>query len=55
MPWPGIEFASNGQNRLAAAVVEQRDENGWSVVHPPELATAEVQWPTPPPIEEAPF
>lgn len=55
MPWRGIEFASNGQNRLAAAVVEQRDGNGWSVVHPPELATAEVQWPTPPPIEEAPF
>jgi ABC-type branched-subunit amino acid transport system substrate-binding protein len=48
MPWRGIHFLPNGQNEVAAAVVEQRNGQEWQVVFPPELAAGSVSWPTPP-------
>lgn len=47
MPWDGIRFADTGQNLLAAAVVEQHDHDGARLVHPPELATADLVWDAP--------
>jgi branched-chain amino acid transport system substrate-binding protein len=44
MPWGGIRFDSNGQNVLAAGVVEQRGASGFQVVYPRELASADVAW-----------
>jgi branched-chain amino acid transport system substrate-binding protein len=45
MPWNGVRFGENGQNLLAAAVVEQRTAAGNSyVVYPPEVAGAVVDW-----------
>jgi branched-chain amino acid transport system substrate-binding protein len=45
MPWDGIRFDGNGNNELAASVIEQRTASGFQVVHPRELATAKIAWP----------
>jgi branched-chain amino acid transport system substrate-binding protein len=45
MPWDGIRFDGNGNNVLAAAVVEQRASGGFQVVHPSELSVAALAWP----------
>jgi len=45
MPWDGIRFDSNGNNQLAASVVEQRAANGFQVIHPVELAAGTLAWP----------
>lgn len=45
MPWHGVRFGDDGQNQLAAAVVEQHTAEGPTLVHPPELALAPVAWP----------
>jgi branched-chain amino acid transport system substrate-binding protein len=44
MPWNGVRFGADGQNELAAAVVEQAAGGGIRLVHPPEMATVEVAW-----------
>jgi branched-chain amino acid transport system substrate-binding protein len=44
MPWTGIRFDADGQNPLAAAVVEGLDAKGFRVVHPPELAQGPPIW-----------
>jgi branched-chain amino acid transport system substrate-binding protein len=44
MPWSGIRFDANGQNQLAAAVVEGRDANGFRVTYPPELMVGRLIW-----------
>jgi branched-chain amino acid transport system substrate-binding protein len=38
MPWNGVRFDGNGYNQLAAGIVEQRQPNGYQVIHPLELA-----------------
>jgi branched-chain amino acid transport system substrate-binding protein len=45
MPWDGIRFDGNGNNQLAASVVEQRTTGGFQVIHPVELAAAPLIWP----------
>lgn len=45
MPWDGIRFDGNGNNQLAASVVEQRTSNGFQVIHPVELAATPLAWP----------
>jgi branched-chain amino acid transport system substrate-binding protein len=45
MPWVGVRFGAGGQNEHAAAIVEQIDGEKTHVVHPAELATAELVWP----------
>lgn len=45
MPWDGIRFDGNGNNQLAASVVEQRAANGFQVIHPVELAAGSLAWP----------
>jgi branched-chain amino acid transport system substrate-binding protein len=47
VPWNGVRFGEDGQNQLAAAVVEQRGEGAARLVYPPELAVTEVAWPSP--------
>lgn len=47
MPWNGIRFAENGQNELAAAIVEQSDGTTSWLVYPRELALADVVWEPP--------
>jgi branched-chain amino acid transport system substrate-binding protein len=47
MPWNGVRFGPDGQNELAAAVVDQRTTDGSSLVYPPELAATTVTWPAP--------
>jgi branched-chain amino acid transport system substrate-binding protein len=44
MPWSGIRFDANGQNQLAAAVVEGLDGNGFRVTYPPELMVGRLIW-----------
>ena len=44
MPWNGVRFGANGQNQLAAAVVEARVAGGYQVVFPRELATVPMVW-----------
>lgn len=52
MPWNGVRFGEDGQNELAAAVVEQAIGTGAAaagggirLVHPPELAETDPVWP----------
>jgi branched-chain amino acid transport system substrate-binding protein len=45
MPWQGVRFGDDGQNALAAAVLEQHTQSGPVLVYPPELAAADPQWP----------
>lgn len=45
MPWDGIRFDGNGNNQLAAAVVEQRLAAGFQVIQPVELAATALAWP----------
>jgi branched-chain amino acid transport system substrate-binding protein len=45
MPWDGIRFDGNGNNELAASVVEQRAASGFQIVHPRELGTTKIAWP----------
>jgi branched-chain amino acid transport system substrate-binding protein len=45
MPWDGIRFDGNGNNQLAASVVEQRTAGGFQVIHPVELAATPLAWP----------
>ncbi len=46
MPWNGVRFDTNGQNELAAGVVEGREAEGFRVVFPRELATGPMIWAT---------
>ena len=46
MPWVGVHFAEGGQNERAAGVVEQIIDGKAKVVHPTELATTELIWPS---------
>lgn len=46
MPWDGLQFDLNGQNRLASGVVEQRAGTGFRIVFPREIAGAPLIWPT---------
>lgn len=48
MPWDGIRFAANGQNELAAGLIEARVSQRYRVVYPRELAATRVIWITPP-------
>lgn len=52
MPWNGIRFGEDGQNDLAAAVVEQATgsegtatDGALRLVYPPELAETDPVWP----------
>lgn len=45
MPWDGIRFGADGQNQLAAVVVEQYRPGGPEVVHPAEISTAALARP----------
>ncbi|MEU7867927.1 ABC transporter substrate-binding protein [Dactylosporangium sp. NPDC049140] len=42
MPWNGVRFDGTGVNQLAAAVVEQRTQNGYMVVYPAELSITQA-------------
>lgn len=51
MPWNGIRFGEDGQNALAAAIVEQAvaggadgGGGGTRLIHPPELAETDPVW-----------
>jgi branched-chain amino acid transport system substrate-binding protein len=44
MPWNGIAFGPDGQNRLAAAVIEQGGGGAFHVVFPAELAATPLRW-----------
>jgi branched-chain amino acid transport system substrate-binding protein len=44
MPWNGVRFRADGQNELAAAVVEQVAGGEARLVYPPEMAAVEVAW-----------
>jgi branched-chain amino acid transport system substrate-binding protein len=44
MPWNGVRFDADGQNQLAAGVVEGREAAGFRVVFPRELATGPMIW-----------
>ncbi|GHJ44282.1 amino acid ABC transporter substrate-binding protein [Catellatospora sp. TT07R-123] len=44
MPWDGVRFGPDGQNTLAAAVVEQWQYRGFRLVYPIELATVTARW-----------
>jgi branched-chain amino acid transport system substrate-binding protein len=46
MPWNGIQFDADGQNHLAAGVVEEWVGAGFRVVFPRELAVATMAWAT---------
>ncbi len=46
MPWVGVHFGSGGQNERAAAVIERVDGDEVRLVHPAELATADLAWPS---------
>jgi len=48
MPWNGVRFGPDGQNELAAAVVDQQTGKGPVLVYPRELAATDVSWPEPP-------
>lgn len=45
MPWGGVRFNADGQNELAAGIVEQRTGQGFRTVYPTELSTARPVWP----------
>jgi branched-chain amino acid transport system substrate-binding protein len=45
VPWNGVRFAADGQNSLAAPVVEAWDGARFAVVSPPELAAQPLPWP----------
>lgn len=47
MPWQGIEFDRNGQNKHAAGLMAQILQRQYKVVWPFELAEAELVWPAP--------
>ncbi len=47
MPWQGIEFDKNGQNKLAAGVMAQILGKEYKVVWPFDLAEADLVWPAP--------
>jgi branched-chain amino acid transport system substrate-binding protein len=44
VPWNGIRFDANGQNQLAAAVIEGLDGSRFRVTYPPELAVGASIW-----------
>lgn len=44
VPWNGVRFGPDGQNMLAAAVVEQWQDRGFRLVYPIELATGQARW-----------
>jgi branched-chain amino acid transport system substrate-binding protein len=48
MPWKGVSFNGNGQNVLAAGVIEQIVRGKYRVIWPRQAATAQVVWPMPP-------
>jgi branched-chain amino acid transport system substrate-binding protein len=48
MPWKGVSFNKNGQNVLAAGVIEQIVKGKYRVIWPRQAATAQVVWPMPP-------
>lgn len=45
MPWQGIEFDNNGQNKLTAGVVQQLIDGEYRVVFPSHVASEEAVWP----------
>ncbi len=45
MPWQGIEFDENGQNKLTAGVIQQLIDGEYRVVFPSDVATQEAVWP----------
>jgi branched-chain amino acid transport system substrate-binding protein len=47
MPWSGVRFDANGQNLLAAGVVEGRQGGNFGVVFPRELAIGPMIWSQP--------
>lgn len=49
MPWNGLRFGADGQNQLAAAVVEEWDDHSFRLVYPTELASGPVRWSRPGP------
>ena len=51
MPWNGIRFDANGQNELAAGVVEARVATILQVIFPRELAAGPMIWTVPKAIE----
>ncbi|BCJ77325.1 hypothetical protein CS0771_68690 [Catellatospora sp. IY07-71] len=44
VPWNGVRFGPDGQNVLAAAVVEQWQDRSYRLVYPVELATGPARW-----------
>jgi len=44
MPWNGVRFDADGQNRLAAGVIEGWDGTSFRVVYPRELAAGPMIW-----------
>ncbi|MBV1853235.1 ABC transporter substrate-binding protein [Catellatospora tritici] len=44
MPWNGVRFGPDGQNTLAAAVVEQWQFHDFRLVYPVELAITVARW-----------
>lgn len=48
MPWEGIEFDEQGQNRFAAGIMTQILDGEYKVVWPFDVAEAPIVWPVPP-------
>lgn len=46
IPSNGVQFGPDGQNELAAGLVEQGSSAGFKVVFPVELASAALTWPS---------
>jgi len=50
VPWKGIEFGPDGQNKLARGIITQMmpDDGKYHTVYPPEYATRDPIYPIPP-------
>ncbi len=47
MPWAGVHFDAQGQNKDAIGLIVQIQQSKFRIVWPPNLASAEVIWPFP--------
>jgi branched-chain amino acid transport system substrate-binding protein len=47
MPWEGIAFDQNGQNKLGAGIIVQVQDEKYVTVWPFKFATKEIIWPMP--------
>jgi branched-chain amino acid transport system substrate-binding protein len=47
MPWKGIQFDQNHQNKYASLILQQMVNQQYKTVWPPDFATMKVIWPFP--------